>query len=153
MIEVITKVEHAWSQPSGSRWWLRKSIILLADWVPGLAFGGMITALLWRIFMNGYDPHWTAIFTPVIVVLLVMMMLHLLIALLLPLRWPAIRGQFHDQLRQRLFEELEQRFNEVPADVTHEVLAERRQVETFLNEIREVTGWLEQRDQAASIVH
>jgi energy-coupling factor transporter ATP-binding protein EcfA2 len=153
MIEVITKVEHAWSQPSGSRWWLRKSIILLADWVPGLAFGGMITALLWRIFMNGYDPHWTAIFTPVIVVLLVMMMLHLLIALLLPLRWPAIRGQFHDQLRQRLFEELEQRFNEVPADVTHEVLAERRQVETFLNEIREVTGWLEQREQAASIVH
>ncbi len=37
MIEVITTVERSWSQPTGARWWLQKSIILLADWVPGLA--------------------------------------------------------------------------------------------------------------------
>ena len=37
MIEVITKVERAWSNPSGTRWWLQKVIIVLADWLPGLA--------------------------------------------------------------------------------------------------------------------
>jgi hypothetical protein len=31
------------------------------------------------------------------------------------------------------------------------LLGERRQVEQFLGEIREVSGWLEKREQAASI--
>ena len=74
-------------------------------------------------------------------------------SLLEPLRWGAIRAQFHDQLSQRLRDELEQYFNQVPIDITQEVLAERRQIESFLGEIREVTTWLTEREQSASIVH
>ena len=154
MIEVITTVERAWSQPSGSRWWLQKGIIFVADWLPGAAFLTMTGLLLWRIFMvAGYVFNWSDLFLPAVVVLLVLIVLHLVIALLLPMRWPAIRAQFAEKLRQRLRDELEQHYNEVPSDVTQEVLAERRQIETFLAEIREVVGWLEQREQAASIVN
>ena len=41
----------------------------------------------------------------------------------------------------------------VPIDLTREIDAERRDVEQLLGEVREVTSWLEQREQAASIVN
>ena len=155
MVEIITAVERTWSEPSGPRWWLQKAIIILADWVPGLSFAAMGTVLLLGYTMkepprpfNFYD-----LLLPPVVSLLVMLVLHVLIAMFLPLHWPAIRGQFHEKLQKRLQDELEQHFNQVPTDITREVLGERRQVETFLTEIREVTGWLEQREQAASIVN
>jgi energy-coupling factor transporter ATP-binding protein EcfA2 len=154
MIEVITNVERTWSQPSGTRWWLQKSIIFLADWLPGLSFVVTGTLLLWRIFMErGYEPHWTILLSPLTVTLLVLIVLHAMIALLLPLRWRAIRMQFYDQLQKRLRTELEQYYHQLLADIAQEVLAERRQNENFLKEIEEVSKWLAEREQAASIVN
>jgi hypothetical protein len=151
MIDVITTVERAWSRPSGSRWWLQKTIIVLADWLPGLSFLTAIAVVLWRFFVE-HVTEWMQIFIPLGITFLVLVFMHVLVAILLPIRWPAIREQFYEKLRQRLRDELEQHYNQVTTDMAQEVLAERRQVETFLAEIREVASWLEQREQAASIV-
>jgi GTP-binding protein EngB required for normal cell division len=155
MIEVITKVERAWSQPSGSRWWLQRAIILLADWLPGLACVAMGTVLLWQYTMN--EPprrfEWMDLLQPLAAVLIVLVVLQVTIALLLPLRWPAIRGQFHEHLQKRLRDELEEQYNRVLTDIAQEVLSERRQNENFLKELREVESWLAEREQAASIVN
>ena len=65
--------------------------------------------------------------------------------------WGAIRAQFHAELSQRLREELEQYYNQVPIDITQEVLTERRQIESFLSEIREVTSWLTDRGSGMTV--
>ena len=152
MIEVITTVERSWSQPTGARRWLQKSIILLADWVPGLACITMGTVLLWEYYV-GRRFEWLDLLLPLAVMFFVLVMLHVMIALLLPLRWNTIRSQFHEQLQKRLRAELEQDFHQILTDVAQEVLAERRQNENFLNEIGEVSTWLAAREQAASIVN
>jgi energy-coupling factor transporter ATP-binding protein EcfA2 len=155
MIEVITQVERAWSQPQGSRWWLQRVIIFLADCLPYLACLGTGGVLLWQYTMS--EPavrfEWMDLLKPLAATFIVLVMMHVLIAFLLPLRWPAIRAQFHEHLEKRLREELEQQYNQALADTVQEVLAERRQNENFLKEIREVESWLAEREQAASIVN
>jgi energy-coupling factor transporter ATP-binding protein EcfA2 len=155
MIEVITTVERSWSQPTGARWWLQKGIILLADWLPGLACLTMGIFLLWQYTMSVPPRHFELmdLVQLVGVVLIVLIVLHVMIALLLPLRWNAIRAQFHEQLQKRLRAELEQYFHQVLTDVAQDVLAERRQNENFLKETEEVSAWLAEREQAASIVN
>ncbi len=153
MIEVITAVERSWSQPTGARRWLQKSIILLADWVPGLACFTMGAVLLFEWIYVGRSFAWSDLLLPLAVMFFVLVMLHVMIALLLPLRWNAIRAQFHEQLQERLRAELEQDFHQVLTDVAQDVLAERRQNENFLKEIGEVSTWLAAREQAASIVN
>ena len=157
MIEVITKVERTWSEPSGARWWLQKGIIFLADWLPGLACATMGTILLWQYTMFEPPNHrsftWSDLLQPLAVVFFVLVVLHVMIALLLPLRWQTIRGQFHDLLQKRLRDDLELHYHQTLIDVTQEVLTERRHNENFLKEIEEVTRWLTEREQSASIVH
>jgi hypothetical protein len=151
MIDVLGQVEHSWSKPSGIGWFLQGTIILLADWVPLLACGAMGISLLWRYTVGERTFQWGDLLLPVVVMVMVMIVLHVLIALLLPLRWPAIRAEFEKHLEGRLQTELDRGYRAAPAEVAQTLLAERRQVEQFLVEIREVTGWLEQREQAASI--
>jgi hypothetical protein len=153
MIEVITTVERSWSQPTGARRWLQKSIILLADWVPGLACFAMGMVLLWEYFYVQRRFEWLDLLLPLAVVFFVLIVLHVMIALLLPLRWNAIRAQFHEQLQKRLRAELEQDFHQVLTDVAQDVLTERRQNENFVKEIGEVSTWLAAREQAVSIVN
>jgi len=155
LIEIVHEVEQQWSRPTGGRRWLQGTLVLLADWLPPLALLAALAQLLWRFFDpmgKGYpSPQLFDIFLPVIIVLVVLVILHLVIALLLPLRWPAIRGQFQRELERRLLKELENAYSPVPGDVTQALLAERKQVQKLLGETREVADWLEQREQAASI--
>jgi energy-coupling factor transporter ATP-binding protein EcfA2 len=151
MIETIAQVERSWSQPSGTRWWLQKAIIVAADWLPLVACGTMGTILLWQYTMDRREFVWSALLLPLAVMALVVMVLHVLIALVMPLRWEAIRAEFLDKLQGKLTDEKLQHFGQIPVDLANEVLAERRQVDLFLTEIREVATWLEQREQAASI--
>jgi energy-coupling factor transporter ATP-binding protein EcfA2 len=155
LIEIVHEVEQQWSRPTGGRRWLQGTLVLLADWLPPLALLAALAQLLWRFFDpmgKGYaSPQLFDIFLPAIIVLVVLVILHLLIALLLPLRWPAIRGQFQRELERRLLTELETAYNPVPGDVTQALLVERKQVEKLLAETREVAEWLSQREQAASI--
>jgi hypothetical protein len=151
MIDVITKVEQGWSQPTGARRWLQKIIILAADWLPGISFLAAIFIVLWRILVE-HQGDWAQMLIPLGVVLLVLVFLHVLIALLLPLRWVTVRSQLHDLLETRLREELESHYHQVLTDVTQEVLMERRQNEAFQKDIAEVARWLADREQAASVV-
>jgi hypothetical protein len=155
MIEVITNVQQAWSQPRGVRRWLQRGVIFLADVLPGIAFLSMGGFLIWQYTMAQPARKFELmdLLQPLGVTLIVLVILHVLIALLLPLRWNVIRGQFHEQLQKRLRDELELHYHQMLADILNEVLAERRQNENFLKEIEEVSKWLAEREQAASIVN
>src|SRR5262245_13575548 len=89
---------------------------------------------------------------PLVVLLLVLIVLHALIALVLPLRWLAIRGEYEKQLRVRLAADMDETFGEVPGEVAEALVGERMDVQKFMGEVREISGWLEQKEEAASIV-
>ncbi len=155
MIEIIAQVEREWSNPTGVRRGLQYLIILVANWLPPLVFGAMVALLLWGYLAIDPPRPFSAsdLLLPPVVVLLTLVLLHLVIALLLPLRWPAIRAEFEDRLRARLHAEMAEYYGQVPLDLARAIDAERRDAEQLLGEVREVTSWLEQREQAASIVN
>jgi hypothetical protein len=152
LTEVLGRVEHEWARPVGVRRWLQAGVVFLADWLPLVALLGGLAVPLWRLFMDpNYQLALTHFLLPLAVLLTVLVLLHVLIALFLPLRWLAIRGEFQRQLEGRLRGELEQVYAALPGDVARALKAERHQVEHLLGEVREVAGWLQQREQAASI--
>ena len=152
-MEILQQVERESAQPAGMRRWVQSGIVFLADWVPPLAFLAALVMLLWRFFapLGGFSFQASDVLLPVIVLLIVLVMLHVLIVLLLPVRWAAIRGEFQRRLQLRVQSELESVYAAIPAEVAEALRAERRQIEHLLRDTREVTTWLEQREQAASI--
>ncbi|MCI0379987.1 MAG: GTPase domain-containing protein [Gemmataceae bacterium] len=151
MVEILSRVEHSWSKPSGWRWLVQSAIILMADWVPMLAAGAMGLVLLWGYTMGGRTFGWGDLLLPIVVMIMVVVVLHVLISIFLPLRWQAIRAEFDNQLKGRLLADLSAEFAGLPEEVAQSLRSERRVVEKFLEDVREVAGWLEQREQAASI--
>jgi hypothetical protein len=153
LVEVLGQVEHQWSRPTGFRYWLQGAIVLLADWLPLLTLGGVAGVLLWGYTVK--EPPrpfaWGDLFLLFVSVLLVLIILHVLIALFLPLRWPAIRNEFQRQLESRLHSDLEQAYGLVPKEVAETMKEERKEMEKLIGEVGELTDWLEQREQAASI--
>jgi hypothetical protein len=152
--EVLQQVEAQWSRPTGARRWLHTVVIWVADWLPPVVLLAALVNLLLHYFDpwgRGYQIGWIDLFLPLIVVLVVLIVLHILITVLLPLRWTAIRGEFRRRLEARLTEEMEGVYGPLPAQVAESLRAEREQVEQLLGETREVAGWLEQRQQAASV--
>ena len=116
-----------------------------------LASCGMV---FWRFFDPqgmGYQVQLAEFALPLVAVVVVLIMFHVLIALVLPLRWPAIRGEFGRLLDDRLQSDLEKAYATIPAEVATTLVEERKQVEQLIGQVREVAGWLEQRQQAASI--
>ncbi|MBI3409151.1 MAG: hypothetical protein HY040_12460 [Planctomycetes bacterium] len=151
MTDVLNKVGSEWSKPTGIRRLMQGTIIFFADWLPLLACAGMVTKLLWDYTMDKREFHLGDLLLPAIVMILVVIILHVVISLFLPLRWQAIRGEFERELGKRLSGDLETAYTQIPSEVAHALVGERRQMEQFLIEIREVSGWLEKQEQAASI--
>jgi hypothetical protein len=156
LIEVLQHVETHWTRPTGVRRFLYGFVVFLADWLPLVALLAALVYLLWQYFkpLGGYEYHplgWIDLLLPLIVLLIVLVILHILIVLLLPLRWGAIRGEFQRQLQDRLQEELEGAYDTLPVQLAESLQEERRRVEELLAATREVAGWLEQREQAASV--
>lgn len=151
MIEVLGQVQHSWSRPTGLQRITQAILVFLADWLPLLAVGGMGTILLWQYTMEGRTFAWGDLLLPLVAMVMVLIVLHVLIAIFLPLRWQSIRGEFERHLETRLHAELERGYLSIPQEVAESLLTERRAVEQLQQEIREVAGWLEQREQAASI--
>ena len=113
-----------------------------------------LVMLLWRYFdpyNRGYPFQVSDVLLPLIVLLIVLVIFHILIVLLLPVRWAAIRGEFQRRLQRRVESELKSMYAAIPADVAAGLRLERRHIEELLKDTREVTAWLEQREQAASI--
>src|SRR5262249_40008432 len=152
--EVLGRGEHEGTQPAGVRRRLQGGVVFLAGWLPpGTPIGppGWPPGRYFDPMQLGYSLHLTDAFLPLFVTLIVLVLLHVLIAVVLPLRWAAIRDEFERQLARRIQEDLEQVYLELPGGVADALQKERRQVEQMLGEVREVTGWLEKREQAASI--
>jgi hypothetical protein len=152
--EVLQQVEGQWARPTGVRRVVQGVIVWVADWVPPLALLAAIVFLLGSYFDlwgRGSRPGLSDVFVPLLVLLGVLVMLHILIALLLPLRWPAIRGEFHRLLEARLRQELENTYRPIPAEVAEGLGNERRQIDKLVTQTAEVASWLEQREKSASI--
>lgn len=151
VIEGLHQVEQEWTQPSGHRRFLHSLFVVLANWTPLAALLGACLTLLWRIFYNDYQPGLSDLLMPGIVTLVVLILFQILIAVLLPMRWPAIRGEFQERLAEHLAVDLTETYCAVPLAVAEALAAERRRVENMLKDVREVADWLKQREQAATI--
>jgi hypothetical protein len=154
LVEVLHQVEQDWTQPKGFRLVMQSLVIFIANWLPPLALLAGILVLLWRIIDpagHGYNPHWTDVLLPVIVLVAVLVLLHVVIALLLPFRWAKIRGEFARKLDEQLRQELENVYEPIPGEIAVALRTERRQVEKVLSEAREVASWLQAREKSASI--
>ncbi len=152
--EVLQQVEQEWSRPTGLRRVTQAVVVWLGNWVPPVALLAALIVLLWRYFNPTAENavlHPADALLPLIVLLIVLVILHLLITLVLPLRWPAIRGEFRRRLEQRIGQELETMYAPIPGDVAQALRDERKKVEKLAAETGEVASWLHQREQSASI--
>jgi hypothetical protein len=150
LTQILHQVEQEWTQPAGVKRWVQSGLILLADWLPAAAFFAACVVFLWRYFVT-QNSQLSDVFLPFVVLLMVLIVLHVLVILLLPMRWPAIRGEFRRRLEQRLRSELAAEFESIPVTIAEAVQQERRQVDKLAQETREVTDWLELRQQSANI--
>ncbi|MFO0927438.1 MAG: GTPase [Gemmataceae bacterium] len=154
LTEVLDHVEKQWTRPTGARRLVQTVLVFLADWVPPLALLAALFNLLWRVFDpqgKGYQVHWLDALLPLVVLLVVLIILQILIHLLLPLRWNAIRDEFHRQLDGRVREELEAVYLAAPTDLADRLREERKRVEKIAEEAAEVATWLHRREQSASV--
>lgn len=152
MMEILGQVERSWTEPAGVRRVFQKALVFLADWLPIVAVGVMGTIMLWQYTMGERDFQLSHLFMPLIVIVMVMIVLHVLIVIILPLNWKTIRADFEYQLRVRLRDEMAKAYGPLPGQLAEDLLAERRQLDQFVAEIREIASWLSQREQAASIM-
>ncbi len=153
LIEVLAQVEQQWARPTGPRRWLQGGIVFLADWLPSVTLLGTCIWLLYQwIIPTPARPFALGdLALPIIAVLAMLVLLHIGIALVMPMRWPAMRGEFLRHLERRLQSELESVYAPIPGDVALILRQERRQVEQLAAQTREVASWLEEREHDASI--
>lgn len=152
LTDILNEIEHSWTKPKGWRAWMRRSLVFLTDWLPLVSLLAAFAVPLWKYFMEPtYQPEIFHFLVPFLILLAVLVALHILIAICLPLRWQGIRNQLERMLEKRMRQELEKVYSAVPFEVVEQLKLERRQIDNILAEVREVTGWLEQREQAASI--
>jgi hypothetical protein len=100
---------------------------------------------------KAYQPSIFDVALPFVLTIVVLIVMQILIALLLPLRWAAVRGEFHKQLIERLHRELVNVYAEIPEETARQMLAEREHVDRLTEAVRDVQKWLEERQTAASI--
>ncbi len=155
LLEVLEGVERQYTQPAGGRRAVQGAVVLLADWLPAVTLIAGLGVFLWRYF----DPMGTGktvtsiyeVFLPFVAMIVVLVLMHVVISLVLPLKWAAIREEYHKQLQERVLKELEAAYLDVPADVAGKLLDERRKAEAFVREVAEVAAWLHKREESASI--
>jgi len=151
LIEVLGQVERQWARPTGPRRWLQAGLVFLSDWLPSVTLLGACIWLLYQYFMQGRSFALGDLLLPLIAVLAVMVLLHIGIALVMPMRWPAMRGEFLRHLERRLQTELQNVYAPIPGDAALVLRQERRAVEQLAAQTREVATWLHHREQDAGI--
>ena len=166
LVEVLGKIETVWTKPTGFKRVVQGTVVILADWLPILA-GFAVFVYMALIYSKVLSPPaigdgavgprtglyglLDVLLTPIGVVFLLLIILHVVISIVLPLRWQAIRAELEKHLETKLLAELEKVYCQVPFDVAKQLLEERKEVDRLLGEVREVTGWLERREQTSRI--
>jgi len=151
VIDALGEVEREAANPTGWRKWVRGSIALLANSLPEVSFLATAAILLWSFVYEQNVPGIFQMSLIALVPLTVMVVFHLLIVMLLPVRWPAIRGEFERALRSRFNAELDRVYLPIPGDVAAAIAAERAELESLLADIRQTADWLAARQQAARV--
>jgi energy-coupling factor transporter ATP-binding protein EcfA2 len=149
--EVLDQVEQQWSKPTGARRWWQGSIVWIANRLPIAVLFGVLVLMLWQYTMGQRSIALGDVLLPVFVVLIVLILLHIAISVVLPMRWPAMRGEFRRQLERRLQAELEGLYLSIPTEVAEDLRQERRRLEALVRQTQEVESWLGEREQAAQI--
>jgi hypothetical protein len=154
LMEALAEVERNRTNPSGLRKVLQVSVITLSNVLPELTFVAAFIVLLWRyIVQTGVTVSLSDLLLPFALTLVVLILLQLLGAMVLPVRWAAVREEFHDQLVTRIEDELSAVYGPIPAETAEALLRERERVDELLAAVREVRSWLEARQVAAQVSH
>lgn len=153
MLEVLGDVERTWAEPTGPRLWIQRTLVVAGNTLPSLSLLAMTVVLLWQYFYDHRVFNFTDLILPVAVVVFTMIVLHVLIALLIPMRWPALRSQFHGNLRDRMDTELTAAYAPLPSQLADDLNADRQRVQNYLKEVEAVADWLQTREQAARVDH
>ncbi|MCE9533970.1 MAG: 50S ribosome-binding GTPase [Planctomycetes bacterium] len=152
LIESLAEVEQICTQPRGMRKIIQVTLVTLANFLPEATFIGSIIWLLFRWFaQENFTTSILHVLLPFFLTLLVLLLMQILIALLLPLRWAALRGEFHKQLVDRLEVVMTNVYASIPEETAKQMLAEREQVDRLSTLVKDVLTWLDERQSAASI--
>ena len=151
VIDALAEVEQMCTNPRGWRRWLRGTLSLLANTLPEVSLVATAGYVLFDFFVNNVMPDTFRIALIVIVPLVVVVAFHLLILMLLPVRWPAIRGEFRKRLDARLTEEFERAYTPIPGDLAAALQEERKQVDQLIANVKEINEWLTVRQKAAQV--
>jgi len=151
VVDALTEVEQQATNPTGWRRFVRGTIGLLGNLLPELVFVGTILVLLYRFFVEDWTPEFFHVLLPVYVTFGTLVILHILVLLFLPVRWRSIRSEFRSRLGSKLRDEFRKALLTVPDEVAASVTAEKKEVEVVLAEVREVSNWLREREDAARV--
>lgn len=152
VIDALAEVERQATHPTGWRKAVRGTLGFAANTLPEAALVGTAGVLLWDFFVVGNtDIGLVKLAMIGLVPLMVVIVLHLLVVTLLPIRWPAIRGEFRRELAARLEAELGRVYQPIPAEVAAALAAERADVDALTKDVAEVADWLAGRQQAARV--
>jgi hypothetical protein len=150
--ESLGTVERGWTNPTGARRVFRSLLVLLANYVPQLTLIASILILLWNWFMvTDYHVTLGSVLIPFVLTLFVLILFHMAIHICLPLRWPAIRGDFRRYLRREIADRLKSAFVPIPASVAAEVANERKAIDDMAKRVNELQKFLRSRRQATSV--
>ena len=152
LLEVLAAVEQMCTRPQGYRKIIQVVLVGAANFLPELVFLSALILLLWKFFMEKtYDPSVFHVVLPFMLTLVTLLLLQVLVAVLLPLRWAAVRGEFHKQLIDQLHAELMRVYLPIPEEMAKTLLEEREHVDRLVEEVKQVLVWLEERQVAANI--
>jgi hypothetical protein len=151
VIDALGEVERQATDPTGWRRWLRGTIRWLANILPEVSLIATAGIILWNFVYDQQVPQLFQMLLIALVPLTVIIVFHLLILLLLPVRWPAIRGEFGRALHSRIHEELERLYLPLPGEVAAGLVEERKQVDELLGDTKQVADWLALRQQSARV--
>jgi hypothetical protein len=152
LMEALAEVDRNRTNPRGLRKVLQVGVIALSNVLPELVFVAAFLVVLWQYFVQtGVTVSMSDLLLPFALTLVVLVLLQLLGAMILPVRWAAVRDEFHDQLVQRIESELSAVYAPIPAETAQALLRERARVDELLGEVREVRAWLDARQTAANV--
>jgi hypothetical protein len=152
VVDALTEVEREATKPTGWRRLVRGTVGLLGNMLPEAVLIGSILVLMYLFFVEQWVPNSLLhVLLPVYATLAVLVVMHVVILFALPVRWPAIRGEFRSRLEAKLRDEFRGTFLPIPDELAAEVAAEKREVDRLSAETHEVADWLRGREQAAQI--
>jgi 50S ribosome-binding GTPase len=151
LAEILQEVQLDRSAPAGWRRFMQNMLVWATDWIPAIVFLGACIRLLWLYFMTDRSIQLFDALIPFVVLLFTLIIFHMLILFFLPLRWPAIRGDFQRRLSKRVLAELQGAYGAIPGQVVAALNSERKQIDELRTEAHRLVTWLQGQEHAHTV--